>query len=365
MGPRVGGGFRPRVTRENIEDAKPERAVLVLLAPDPRRQVHERRERAVAATHRPHAAVHVGVERCALAHEADGGGCVASFLDGRLEPRALLVGQGVVVSGQRSLFDVDGVRKVGGHRDEPILGDVVRPLDHFRDRPPRAGDLAGLLEQFDADFLRLAVQFPLDRARFHGQRIHAQAIILERILRDIEAQVGVVRHAVADLHHAISEPDSEVVLLQRGHGDVDIGLELAQPFGLVGDRTVADTFEGDAEALLEGLGEGDEVGHVHLHLVRVAVIADDLRAETGNLAIPRGGPPALCGPAHHDHGSPVIRIPRVHGLERRDDLVVVVAVLEREDVPAVRRPLVRDAIAVVGLRHYAADQRIVDAGVVE
>ena len=269
------------------------------------------------------------------------------------------------MSGQRPLLDIDGVREIRGYGDETIVADVVHPLDHFRDRPPCASNLAGLLEQFDADFLRLAVQVPRDRARFHGERIDAQAIILKRILTNVEAQLDLVGHAVADSDHPISEPDSDVVVLQHGHGDVDVGLELAQPLGLACDRAVADTFEDDAETLLEGLGQGDEVGHVHLHLVRVAVIADHLGAETGNLAVARGGPPALGGPAYHDHRSPIIRVPRVHGLECRQHLIVVIAVREREDVPAVGRPLVRDAIAIDGLGYHAADQRVVYARVVE
>ena len=47
-----------------------------------------------------------------------------------------------------------------------------------------------------------------------------------------------------------------------------------------------------------------------------------------------------------------------------DDLVVVVAVRDGEDVPAVGRPLVDQAVPVELPAHHAADQRVVDAGVV-
>ena len=58
-------------------------------------------------------------------------------------------------------------------------------------------------------------------------------------------------------------------------------------------------------------------------------------------------------------GSPVL-----HRLQRADDLVVVVAVRHRHDVPAVRRPLLDEVVAVILAVDDAADERVVDAGVV-
>ena len=52
---RVGGGLGAGVPGQDVQDARAELAVLVLLAPDARRQVHQRRERAVGAAERPHA----------------------------------------------------------------------------------------------------------------------------------------------------------------------------------------------------------------------------------------------------------------------------------------------------------------------
>ena len=44
-----------RMRRENMQHADAEFAVLILLAPDTRRSVHQRRERSVGAAQSPHA----------------------------------------------------------------------------------------------------------------------------------------------------------------------------------------------------------------------------------------------------------------------------------------------------------------------
>ena len=69
---RVGGGLGTRVPGQDVQHARAELAVLVLLAPDARRQIHQRRERAVGAAERPDAGELVGVDRRALADQADG-----------------------------------------------------------------------------------------------------------------------------------------------------------------------------------------------------------------------------------------------------------------------------------------------------
>ena len=58
---RVGRGLGARMAREDVQDARAKLAVLVLLAPDARRQVHQRREGAVRAAERPHPGELVGV----------------------------------------------------------------------------------------------------------------------------------------------------------------------------------------------------------------------------------------------------------------------------------------------------------------
>ena len=97
----------------------------------------------------------------------------------------------------------------------------------------------------------------------------------------------------------------------------------------------------------------------------MAGIADDLVAKPGDDAFLRGGPPSLGRSSDHDHRAAVVGIPFLHRLECRQHLVVVVAVVETQHVPAVGRPLVGDLVAFHGLRHHPADQRVVDAGVVE
>ena len=173
VGAGVGGGLGARVAGENVQDADAERAVLVLLAPDPGREVHERGECAVAAGHGPDAAVHVGVEGGALPDKPDGGGRVPRLLDGRLEAGSGLVRQRVVVAGERAFFDVDRIGKVGGHGDEAVVGDVVRPLQDLGDRAAGTGNFAGRLEQLDADLRGLAVQRRRDRLRFDGEGVDA------------------------------------------------------------------------------------------------------------------------------------------------------------------------------------------------
>ena len=72
MRPRVGGSLRTGVSGEDVEHAGAELAVLVLLAPDARRRVHQRGEGAVGPAERPHSGEFVGVHRRILADEADG-----------------------------------------------------------------------------------------------------------------------------------------------------------------------------------------------------------------------------------------------------------------------------------------------------
>ena len=97
----------------------------------------------------------------------------------------------------------------------------------------------------------------------------------------------------------------------------------------------------------------------------MAVIPDELVAKAGNVPVVGGRPPSLGRLPHHDDRPAIARIPVLHCPQGGQDLVVVVAVLERDHVPAVRRPLVLDHVALGELRSDdAADERIVDTGVV-
>ena len=107
-----------------------------------------------------------------------------------------------------------------------------------------------------------------------------------------------------------------------------------------------------------------EVVAVEREAVGVAVVADDLVAVAGDAAVDRRGPPALHRAPHHNHRAAVGGIPVFHGLQNAHHLVVIVAVVYGEHIPAVCGPLVFNAIAVVLRLYDAADEFVVDAGVV-
>ena len=96
----------------------------------------------------------------------------------------------------------------------------------------------------------------------------------------------------------------------------------------------------------------------------MAGVAYDLVAVAGDAAVHRAGPPALDGSAHHYHRPVVGGIPVLHRLENAHHLVEVVAVVYGEHIPAVCRPLVFDAVAVVLRLYHAADEFVVNARVV-
>ena len=97
----------------------------------------------------------------------------------------------------------------------------------------------------------------------------------------------------------------------------------------------------------------------------MALIADQLRAVPGDLAVHRARPVAFGRLADDDHRAAIARIPVLHRLEHGDDLAVVVAVVDRETRSTRRKSTGRSG----GSRgtcacDHAADQDIVDAGVV-
>ncbi len=95
---RVGRGFRTGVRGENMQHPDAELAVLILLAPDARRSVHQRSEGAVGAAQRPYAGEFLGIDGGALTHQPDGGGNVAGFLNGRFQACAQRIFRGTVMS---------------------------------------------------------------------------------------------------------------------------------------------------------------------------------------------------------------------------------------------------------------------------
>ena len=263
------------------------------------------------------------------------------------------------------MLQVHRLGEVGGQRQRAVLGDVVQPLHDLRDAPARAGDLAGLPEQRDLDLLLRARQRVRHRQglRLLRQVLHAEPLVQERIALDVDADLEVVRQRVPDLDEAIGQPLPEAVPVEHGHRHVDVRLELDQALARVGHGPVADPDELHPVVLLEGLGERDEVVRVHLEGVGMARVPDDL-VRARKLPVHRAGPVPLDRLAEDDHGPAIPRVPLLHVPQHPDDLVVVVPVRDGEDVPAVGRPLVHQAVAVELPAHHAADQRVVDAGVV-
>ena len=83
---------------EDSQNSDAERAVLILLAPHPRRKVHQRGECSVRPAERPDADVLVRIERNGLAHEADGGRHVSRLLNRRFESRSNRIAYSFVVA---------------------------------------------------------------------------------------------------------------------------------------------------------------------------------------------------------------------------------------------------------------------------
>ena len=73
--------------------------------------------------------------------------------------------------------------------------------------------------------------------RLGGKVRDLQPVVEERIARDVDPQRNLVDDAIADLDEAIGKPVAEAVLVEHGHRDVDVRLELEQPLAHVGDRT--------------------------------------------------------------------------------------------------------------------------------
>src|SRR4029078_1947978 len=116
--------------------------------------------------------------------------------------------------------------KIGGYGQEPVPGNVVHPLDDFRDAAPRAGHLARLAEQRDGDVLLLAGDFVLDRdlLRLFRKILDAQALVEKRIVLHVYTQRHIVFYGLADQHQAIRQPVSPAVEIAYRNGDIAISL---------------------------------------------------------------------------------------------------------------------------------------------
>ena len=137
-----------------------------------------------------------------------------------------------------------------------------------------------------------------------------------------------------------------------------------QAFPVIGYRAIPDALELDPETLFEGCGQGLEIIAVHGEGVRMAVVADDLLSESGNISVFGSGPPSFDRTSDHYHGPVVCGVPVLHGLEDRYHLIVIITVVQRKNVPAVGGPLVLYPVSVVCRIDHAAHQLVINAGVV-
>ncbi len=175
---------------ENVQHAHSKFAVLVLLAPNARRRIHERSERAVSPTQRPHPGKLFWIYTGALPYHTNRTRDIPSFLDRGFHARAERISLRIVMTPQAAVFHIDGFRKIRGKGDEAIVGDVVHPLDNFRDTAPRAGHLARFPEKRNGDLL-LRARDSVRRSYnlwIDGKVGHAQTIVQERVHAHVKMQ---------------------------------------------------------------------------------------------------------------------------------------------------------------------------------
>ena len=250
---------------------------------------------------------------------------------------------------QAAVLHVDRFRKVGGDGEEAVAGDVIHPLDDFGNRAARSGDLAGLAEERDVDLLlragyRIAHRdlLRLDRAasrRAGGRRG------TDRSWREMRSFISSLTVSPIATRRSASQSPRPF----RSSSDITTSIFVLNWISrsrVIAHRALADALELHSVMLLERLGQSDEIIRVHLHRVRMARVAHQLIAEAGDLAVDGCRPIALGRLADGDHRTAVVRVPIVHRLQRRDYLGIVIAVRQREDVPAIRCPLVDQIVAV-------------------
>ncbi len=182
-----------------------------------------------------------------------------------------------------------------------MISEIARRAPGGFARLPEERDFHGLARS------RYGVLY-IELLRLDGKVRYLKPVVEERIARDVDPQRNLVDHAVADLDEAIRKPVAEAVLVEHGHRDIDVRLELEQPLARVGDRAVRHPLELDAVASLVGLREPDDVVGVHLEAERVARVADDLLRN-------RRRPVALRRLADDDHRAAIGGVPVLHRLQ--------------------------------------------------
>ena len=228
------------------------------------------------------------------------------------------------------------------------------------------GHLAGLAEKRDRHLLFGAGNAIRDRdlLRFGGKIRHAKAFIEERIALNIKMHREVVLDGVANRHQPVRKPVSQTVAVEQRHHHIDVGFELDQPLARIGDRPLTNALEGHAILLLERARQRDKVVRVHLQRVGVAWITDELIAMPWNLAVDSARPVPLRRQADDDDRAAVLLVPILHGFERRKNLAVVIAIRQRQDIPAVGSPLVHKPVAIKFAVDHTAQKHVVDTRVV-
>jgi len=106
------------------------------------------------------------------------------------------------------VLHIDRFRKIGRQRDEAVVGDVIHPLDDFRNAAARAGHLARLAEQRDRN-LFLGARKPIggrEYLRFHREIRHLEAVVEKRICLRIEMHGQLVFDRIADFHQPVGQP---------------------------------------------------------------------------------------------------------------------------------------------------------------
>ena len=96
----------------------------------------------------------------------------------------------------------------------------------------------------------------------------------------------------------------------------------------------------------------------------MARVTDDLIGAARDSSVDRGRPVPLRGLAEHNHRPAIRRVPILHRLQHTQDRLIVVTARQRQQIPSVRRPLIRQPVSVELAVYHAADQRVVYPGVV-
>ena len=92
--------------------------------------------------------------------------------------------------------------------------------------------------------------------------------------------------------------------------------------------------------------------------------ADDLISDAGEFSILGSWPPSLHRVTDKYHRSPVIFRPILHQLKTSEDVAEVVSILNIQNIPSVRTPLLCDVVALEFRLDYSSYQGVIDTRVI-